>query len=81
MRLRELEEIAAEKVRIKQEPEGRRAKKNLASTSFTACCSPRVQPKVEGYVADCARRMVAHLFAHKLLPIGWSGNEERPHAR
>ena len=30
--------------------------------------------KDEAYVADCARRMVAHLRSNQLLPPGWSNS-------
>jgi hypothetical protein len=72
-RLRELEEIATAAASTKQEP----VRLNLVQPSeyglFTIL---RAQAPAadEGYLADCARRMVGHLRANQLLSPGWSNS-------
>ena len=72
-RLRELEEIAAALAATKQEPE----RLNLAQSgeyglyTILRAHAPTVG---EAYVADCARRMVAHLRSNHLLAPGWSNS-------
>jgi type I restriction enzyme R subunit len=70
-RLRELEAIAAETAKIKREPE----RLNLTgSGEYGVFTVLRAHAKTgdEAYLADCARRMVAHLRAHRVLLPGWS---------
>ena len=71
--LRELEDIAAAVAATRQEPE----ELNLAQPGehglFTIL---RAHAPVadEAYVAECARRMVAHLNSNQLLAHGWSSS-------
>lgn len=73
-RLRELQEIADAAAKTKQEP----ARLNLTKPGeyglFTVlqAHAPNVD---ESYVAECVRRMVAHLRANQLLTPGWSTPE------
>jgi type I restriction enzyme R subunit len=72
-RLRELEEIAAGAAATKQEPE----RLNLIQPGeyglFTILRA-HAPTADEGYLADCARRMVGHLRSNKLLSPGWSNS-------
>ncbi len=73
-RLRELEEIANEAAKTKQEPERLNLKKPGEYALFTVLRA-HAKTQDEGYVADCARRMVAHLREHHLLAAGWSNTK------
>ena len=72
-RLRELEDIAGEAAAAHHEPE----RLDLTGPSeyglFTIL---RANTSVadEAYLADCSRRMVAHLRSHRLLVTGWSNS-------
>jgi type I restriction enzyme R subunit len=72
-RLRELEEIANQARATKQEPE----RLNLVQPGeyglFTILRAHAAHSD-EQYLADCARRMVAHLRDNRLLPDGWSNS-------
>jgi type I restriction enzyme R subunit len=72
-RLRELETIAGEAAATKVEPE----RLNLTQAGeyglFTILRA-HAPAADEAYVADCARRMVAHLRNHRLLAPGWSNS-------
>ena len=70
-RLRELEAIAAETSKVKQEPERLNLNGPGEYGVFTVL---RAHAKTgdETYLADCARWMVAHLRTHRLLVPGWS---------
>lgn len=73
-RLRELQEITDETTKAKEEP----AKLNLTKVGeYELFMVLRVHAKTndEQYVADAARKMVAHLQAQKLLPAGWSNSK------
>jgi type I restriction enzyme R subunit len=72
-RLRELQEIAAEAAATKQEPERLNLTQPGEYGLFTIL---RAHGPVAGeaYVADCARRMVAHLRNNTLLAPGWSNS-------
>ncbi|HZW96125.1 MAG TPA: HsdR family type I site-specific deoxyribonuclease [Candidatus Eremiobacteraceae bacterium] len=72
-RLRELQAIAQEAARTKQEPERLRLTQPGEHGLFTVLRAYALAP-AETYVADCARRMVAHLNTNKLLPTGWSNS-------
>ncbi|MDD5706589.1 MAG: hypothetical protein PHR35_11735 [Kiritimatiellae bacterium] len=70
-RLREYEEIAREAAKTKQEP----ARLNLQGPGEYGVFEVlRAHGKTqdEGLLAECARRMVAHLKEHQLLGAGWS---------
>ena len=73
-RLRELEEIANEAAKTKQEP----ARLNLTAPGeyglFTVL-RELAAAQNDQYVADCARRMLAHLRKNNLLPPGWSNSK------
>ncbi len=73
-RLRELEGIAAEKLKLKQEPQRLNLTHPGEHDLFTVL---RVQGKsqVENYIADCARKLVAHLRASGVLSPGWSNSK------
>ncbi|MGO8671967.1 MAG: hypothetical protein ACLQVD_11450 [Capsulimonadaceae bacterium] len=70
-RLRELEAIALDATRVREEP----AKYRLSGAGeydlFTVLRSFAPEAEIS-YVADCARRMVAHLRSKHLLAPGWS---------
>jgi type I restriction enzyme, R subunit len=73
-RLRDLEEIAREAEQTKEEPERLNLTKPGEYGIFTVL---RVYAAMqeEAYLADCARRMVAHLQINKLLAPGWSSSK------
>jgi type I restriction enzyme R subunit len=72
-RLRDLQEIAAAAAATKQEPERLDLTQSGEYGLFTIL---RVHAPAadEAYVADCARRMVAHLRNNQLLAPGWSNS-------
>jgi type I restriction enzyme R subunit len=73
-RLRELEEIAAEAATTKQEPQRLNLTKPGEYGLFTVLRA-NAKAKDEDYLAECARRMVAHLESHSLLTPGWSNSK------
>jgi type I restriction enzyme R subunit len=78
-RLRELEEIAAAVAATKQEPE-RLSLIQAGEYGLFTILRAHGPTADEAYVADCARRMVAHLRNNQLLAPGWSnsiGNRSR----
>lgn len=72
-RLRELEEIAAAVAATKQEPERLNLTQAGECGLFTILRA-HAPTADEAYVADCARRMVAHLRNNQLLAPGWSNS-------
>lgn len=75
-RLRELEQIAAETAKEKQEPE----RLNLTRPGehgLFAVLREYSATKDEAYLAECARKMIAHLRANNLLGPGWSSKGGR----
>ena len=72
-RLKELQEIAAAAAATKQEPERLRLTQPGEYGLFTILRA-NASAADELYVADCARRMVAHLRDNKLLAAGWSNS-------
>ena len=72
-RLRELETIAAEVAKTKQEPERLNLTQPGEYGVFTVLRA-EAKSKDESYLAECARRMVAHLRSHSLLTPGWSNS-------
>jgi type I restriction enzyme R subunit len=71
-RLRELEEIAAAAA-TKQEPDRLNLVQPGEYGMFTILRA-HAPSADESYLADCARRMVGHLRANKLLSPGWSNS-------
>ena len=72
-RLRELEEIAAAAAATKQEPQRLNLIQPGAYGLFTILRA-HAPSADEGYMADCARRMVMHLQGNQLLTTGWSNS-------
>ena len=75
-RLRELQEITAEAVATKQEPERLNLTQPGEHGLFTILRA-HAPAAGEAYIADCARRMVAHLRNNQLLAPGWSNSRGR----
>lgn len=73
-RLRELQEIAAEAAKTKQEPERLNVTGSGEYELFTVLRA-HARTKDENYLADSARRMVSHLKANHLLMPGWSNSK------
>ena len=72
-RLRELQEIAAGTATTRQEPE-RLGLTQPSEYGLFAILRVHAPTADEAYVADCARRMVAHLSQNQLLALGWSNS-------
>jgi type I restriction enzyme R subunit len=72
-RLRELQEIAAGLAETKQEPE-RLGLTQAGEYGLFTILRVHAGNAPEDYLADCARRMVAHLRANGLLARGWSSS-------
>jgi type I restriction enzyme R subunit len=73
-RLQELQQIADETVKAKDEP----ARLNLTKSGeygLYTVLRAYSESKDEVYIAECARKMVAHLVSNKLLTIGWSNSK------
>lgn len=70
-RLHELQELAATLAEIKQEPE-RLGLTQVGEYSLFTILRAYAENAGETVVAECARRMVAHLRANGLLSVGWS---------
>jgi len=73
-RLRELEEIADEVAKTKEEPERLNLKHPVEYDLFVVL---RAHARTEDatYLADAARRMVGHLRTNQLLTPGWSNSK------
>ena len=67
-RLRELQAIADEKAKADEEAQP-------GEYGLFTVLREYSTSKDEAYLADCARRMVAHLRGKQLLPAGWSNNK------
>jgi type I restriction enzyme, R subunit len=72
-RLLELQEIATGLAVTKQEPE-RLGLTQPGEYGLFAILRAHALDAPETYVADCARRMVAHLRTNRLLAPGWSNS-------
>jgi type I restriction enzyme, R subunit len=70
-RLRELDEIAAGVAETKQEPT-RLSLTQAGEYGLFTILRAHAPAAEEGYVAACAKRMIAHLRNNKLLVPGWS---------
>ena len=73
-RLKELQAIADEKAKADEEPERLRLTQPGEYGLFTVLREYSAS-KDEAYLADCARRMVAHLRSNQLLSAGWSNSK------
>ena len=73
-RLRAYQDIAREAVQTKQEPDRLNLTKPGEYGVFTVLRAYTATQE-EGYLADCSRRMVAHLRTNKLLAPGWSNSK------
>lgn len=73
-RLRELQAIADEKAKVDEEPSRLGLTQPGEYGLFTVLREYSVD-KDETYLADCARRMIAHLHENNLLPPGWSNSK------
>ncbi len=76
-RLQELEAIAAEAARSRQEPE-RLNLKGPGEYGLFEVLRAHAKTSDETFLADCARRMVAHLRTHHCLAPGWSLSKGGP---
>lgn len=72
-RLRELQELAAALAATKEEPE-RLGLTQPGEYGLFTIIRAHAADASEDYVADCARRMVAHLRTNGLLAAGWSSS-------
>jgi type I restriction enzyme R subunit len=73
-RLRELQEIADEAAKTKDEPD-RLNLKNPGEYDLFVVLRAHAQTDDENYLAECARRMIAHLRKNQLLSPGWSNSK------
>jgi type I restriction enzyme R subunit len=72
-RLRELEAIASEAAKTKEEPE-RLGLVNPGEYGVFTVLRANTAPADEKYLADCARHMVTHLRSKGVLSAGWSNS-------
>lgn len=73
-RLKELQDIADEKAKADEEP-GRLGLTRPGEYGLFTVLREYSTNKDEAYLADCARRMVAHLRSNQLLSSGWSSSK------
>lgn len=73
-RLLELQEIAAETETIRSQPE-RLNLVNPAEYELFSVLRANAATDDEAYLADCARRMIAHLRSNRFLSAGWSASK------
>jgi type I restriction enzyme R subunit len=73
-RLNELQAIADEKAKADEEP-GRLGLSRPGEYGLFTVLREYSASKDETYLADCARRMVAHLRSNQLLSAGWSNSK------
>lgn len=73
-RLKELAAIAAETSKVKEEPD-RLGLKNPGEHGLFTVLREQAANKEEAFLADCARRMIAHLRSNNLLSRGWSNSK------
>lgn len=73
-RLKELQDIADEKAKVDEEP-ARLSLTQPGEYGLFSVLREYAPNKDEAYVADCARRMVAHLRGNQLLSAGWSNSK------
>ena len=71
-RLHELEGITTEAVRSKQDPERLNLTGKGEYEMFTVLRGSAILSAEEGYVADCARKLIERLRENQLLTPGWS---------
>lgn len=70
-KLQELQDIAEETARAKEDPE-RLNLKNSGEYELFSVLKAYAKTTDEGYLAESARKMVGHLRTSQLLPAGWS---------
>ena len=70
-RLRELEDIAEEAAAVTREP-ARLGLTQAGEYGLFTILRAHAYSTDETYIADCSRRMIAHLRLHRLLVTGWS---------
>lgn len=73
-RLQALREIADEKAKADEEP-ARLGLTQPGEYALFAILREHAVNKDEAYLSDCARRLLAHLRDHQLLPLGWSSSK------
>jgi type I restriction enzyme R subunit len=73
-RLKELQDIANEKAKADEEPVRLGLTRPGEYDLFTVLREYSVN-KNDAYLADCARRMMAHLRDNQLLALGWSNSK------
>lgn len=73
-RLLALREIADEKAKAEQEPD-RLGLTKPGEFGVFAILREHAASNDEGYLSECARRLLAHLHDHQLLPSGWSSSK------
>lgn len=73
-RLQALREIADEKAKVDEEP-ARLGLTQPGEYALFAILREHSAIKDETYLSDCARRLIAHLRDHQLLPTGWSSSK------
>jgi type I restriction enzyme R subunit len=73
-RLKELQAIADEKAKADEEP-ARLVLTRPGEYGLFTVLREYSTSKDEAYLADCARRMVAHLRSNQLLSAGWSNSK------
>jgi type I restriction enzyme R subunit len=72
-RLKDLQDVADEAAKTKEEPE-RLGLTNPGEYAVFTILRAHAKTSDEAYLADCARRMVNHLKAKNLLTVGWSAS-------
>ena len=72
-RLKELEAIAGEAAKARQEPE-RLGLTRTGEYGLFTILRAHTAATDEGYISECARSMVGHLRQHGLLVTGWSNS-------
>lgn len=73
-RLRELQEIGDETAQTKAEPE-RLSLTSPGEYELFVVLRAHAQTEDENYLAECARKMIAHLRKNQLLTSGWSSTK------
>jgi type I restriction enzyme R subunit len=73
-RLQALREIADEKAKADEEP-ARLGLTQPGEYALFVILREHSASKDEVYLSDCARRLLAHLRDHQLLPTGWSSSK------
>ena len=72
-RLMALQDIADEAAKVKEEP-ARLVLTQIGEYELFTVLQKYAATQDEGFLADCARKMIAHLHDHQLLLPGWSAS-------